>query len=117
MFSTGKISSYVSFPLDDLEMAPYLHTSEKSKHLPRRETQYELNSIICHYGSSNGGHYIGYGRNYLNDEWYEYYLFKFKNQIYMCRISLNQILISEISDKYLLRRLAYPFIMIKRKTK
>lgn len=58
-------------------MRPYLHISDAAKEKSntfanRRETQYELNSIICHYGSANGGHYIGYGRNYLNDEWYEY---------------------------------------------
>lgn len=69
MFSTGKIGSYVSFPLDDLDMRPYLHQTPKSKSM---ETLYELTGIICHYGSSNGGHYIAYARNYLNDEWYEY---------------------------------------------
>lgn len=73
MFSTGKISSYVSFPLDDLDMKPYLHVSNKNRNnLTRYETEYELCSITCHYGSSNGGHYIAYARNYLNEEWYEY---------------------------------------------
>ncbi len=66
MFS-NKISSYVSFPLDDLEMKPFVH-----KECKNQVTQYDLSSIICHYGGSNGGHYTCYARNYLDEEWYEF---------------------------------------------
>ena len=38
MFSTGKISSYVSFPLEDLEMRPYLHISDAAKEKSKRAT-------------------------------------------------------------------------------
>jgi ubiquitin carboxyl-terminal hydrolase 20/33 len=71
MLSSGKIGSYVSFPLDDLDMKSFIHSTKKSKR-SNRIAEYELCSIICHYGSSNGGHYIAYARNYLNEEWYEY---------------------------------------------
>lgn len=30
MFSTGKINSYVSFPLDNLNMQPFVHSGEKN---------------------------------------------------------------------------------------
>ncbi len=70
MFSTGKISSYVAFPLDDLDLQSYLHsTNPKSAN---QSTTYDLTAIICHYGNANGGHYIAYGRNHLTDDWYEY---------------------------------------------
>ena len=91
MFSTGKISSYVSFPLDELEMKPFVHkgknlrahsvTSNMENKLninlnliecKNQVTQYDLSSIICHYGGSNGGHYTCYACNYFDEEWYEF---------------------------------------------
>ena len=69
MFSAGKIGSYVCFPLDELEMRPYLHETPANAN---SVSQYELCSIICHYGGSNGGHYIAYARNCLDEEWYEF---------------------------------------------
>ncbi|UYV84077.1 USP20, partial [Cordylochernes scorpioides] len=44
MFSS-KIGNYVSFPLEGLDLAPFLHKA---------------------------GHYITYALNYLNEQWYEY---------------------------------------------
>ena len=88
MFSTGKISSYVSFPLDELEMKPFVHKGMRLKgrnfkislsklrykilECKNQVTQYDLSSIICHYGSSNGGHYTCYACNYFDEEWYEF---------------------------------------------
>ena len=93
MFSTGKINSYVEFPLDNLNMQPFVH---KSKFLKKKYflwlcktflfinkinfsieckneiTQYDLCSIICHHGGANGGHYTSYARNCFDEEWYEY---------------------------------------------
>ncbi|EFA07675.2 ubiquitin carboxyl-terminal hydrolase 20 [Tribolium castaneum] len=64
MFSS-KISSAVSFPLKGLDMRPYLHTDCISK-----VTTYELFSVICHYGTAGGGHYICYALN--GGQWYEF---------------------------------------------
>jgi ubiquitin carboxyl-terminal hydrolase 20/33 len=64
MFSS-KISSAVSFPLKGLDMRPYLHTDCVSK-----VTTYELFSVICHYGTAGGGHYISYALN--GGQWYEF---------------------------------------------
>lgn len=66
MFST-KIGSYVSFPLEGLDMGPYLHKDCKDQ-----VTVYDLISVICHHGTAGGGHYTAYSLNYINEQWYEY---------------------------------------------
>ncbi|XP_018331938.1 ubiquitin carboxyl-terminal hydrolase 20 [Agrilus planipennis] len=64
MFSS-KISSFVSFPLKNLDMRPYLHDNCVSK-----VTTYDLFSVICHHGTAGGGHYTCYSLN--AGEWYEF---------------------------------------------
>lgn len=66
MFSS-KISSYVSFPLEGLDMKPFLH-----KDCPSSVTTYNLVAVICHHGTAGGGHYTTYALNCINDQWYEF---------------------------------------------
>lgn len=66
MFSS-KISSNVSFPLEGLDMSPFLH-----KDCSRGVTTYDLVAVICHHGTAGSGHYTAYGLNYLNEQWYEF---------------------------------------------
>ncbi|KAG8041828.1 hypothetical protein G9C98_007132 [Cotesia typhae] len=66
MFSS-KIASYVSFPLDDLDMRPYLHKECVSK-----VATYDLISVICHHGTAGGGHYICYALNADSNQWFEF---------------------------------------------
>ncbi|XP_042164254.1 ubiquitin carboxyl-terminal hydrolase 33-like [Oncorhynchus tshawytscha] len=66
MFST-KIGTHVSFPLEGLELQPFL-AKDSSAHT----TSYDLLSIICHHGTASSGHYIAYCRNDLNNLWYEF---------------------------------------------
>lgn len=66
MFSS-KISSYVTFPLEGLDMAPFLHSE-----CPRSATTYDLMAVICHHGTAGFGHYTTYALNHLNDQWYEF---------------------------------------------
>lgn len=66
MFSS-KIGSYVSFPLDGLDMSPFLH-----RECPRTSTIYDLMAVICHHGTAGSGHYTTYALNHLNDQWYEF---------------------------------------------
>ncbi|CAF1020545.1 unnamed protein product [Rotaria sordida] len=62
-----KIGSYVSFPLVDLDMTPFIHKDCRSKiHM------YDLFACIVHYGRAGSGHYITYALNGLNQQWYEY---------------------------------------------
>ncbi|XP_058801569.1 ubiquitin carboxyl-terminal hydrolase 33 isoform X2 [Phymastichus coffea] len=66
MFSS-KIASYVSFPLDNLDMRPYLHKDCVSK-----VTTYNLISVICHHGTAGGGHYVCYALNAITNQWFEF---------------------------------------------
>ncbi|XP_051989437.1 LOW QUALITY PROTEIN: ubiquitin carboxyl-terminal hydrolase 33 [Xyrauchen texanus] len=66
MFS-AKISTHVSFPLEGLEMQPFL-----AKDSSAQTTTYDLLSVICHHGTASSGHYIAYCRNELNQLWYEF---------------------------------------------
>jgi ubiquitin C-terminal hydrolase len=65
--STTKTHSTVSFPLSDLELSEnYTRTSQDT------DSKYSLNSIVLHKGQANFGHYIAYGKNSINNEWYEF---------------------------------------------
>ncbi|XP_064649642.1 ubiquitin carboxyl-terminal hydrolase 20-like [Lineus longissimus] len=66
-FTSSKISSYVQFPLEGLDMGPYLH-----KECTSTVTNYELIAVICHHGNVGVGHYIAYCLNALSDQWYEF---------------------------------------------
>uniref|UniRef100_A0A8D1DB06 Ubiquitin carboxyl-terminal hydrolase n=1 Tax=Sus scrofa TaxID=9823 RepID=A0A8D1DB06_PIG len=66
MFST-KISTHVSFPLEGLDLQPFL-----AKDSPTQIVTYDLLSVICHHGTASSGHYIAYCRNNLNNLWYEF---------------------------------------------
>ncbi|KAG7259885.1 hypothetical protein CRUP_038010 [Coryphaenoides rupestris] len=66
MFST-KIGTHVSFPLDGLDLQPFL-----AKDSTTQTTTYDLLSVICHHGTASSGHYIAYCRNDLNNLWYEF---------------------------------------------
>nr|KAF6508967.1 ubiquitin specific peptidase 33 [Rousettus aegyptiacus] len=66
MFST-KISTHVSFPLEGLDLQPFL-----AKDSPAQIVTYDLLSVICHHGTASSGHYIAYCRNNLNNHWYEF---------------------------------------------
>lgn len=46
-------------------MQPYLHKNCVSK-----VSTYELFSVICHQGTSSGGHYLSYALN--SGQWYEF---------------------------------------------
>uniref|UniRef100_A0A4W6FWG1 Ubiquitin carboxyl-terminal hydrolase n=1 Tax=Lates calcarifer TaxID=8187 RepID=A0A4W6FWG1_LATCA len=66
MFST-KISTHVSFPLEGLDLQPFL-----AKDSSAQTTNYDLLSVICHHGTASSGHYIAYCRNDVNNLWYEF---------------------------------------------
>ncbi|XP_025408642.1 ubiquitin carboxyl-terminal hydrolase 33-like [Sipha flava] len=67
MFSS-KITSYVTFPVDGLDLRPYVHKDCRSQ-----VTTYKLVSVICHHGTiGSGGHYTCYSLNPINEQWYEF---------------------------------------------
>ncbi|XP_044120629.1 ubiquitin carboxyl-terminal hydrolase 20 isoform X1 [Neovison vison] len=62
-----KISSHVTFPLEGLDLRPFLAKECKSQ-----ITTYDLLSVICHHGTAGSGHYIAYCQNVINGQWYEF---------------------------------------------
>ena len=67
MFSS-KISTFVSFPVEGLDMRPYLH-----KNCTDQITEYDLIATICHHGGAGGyGHYTAYALNDRSMQWYEF---------------------------------------------
>ncbi|XP_067294751.1 ubiquitin carboxyl-terminal hydrolase 20 isoform X2 [Pseudorasbora parva] len=62
-----KINSHVSFPLEGLDLKPFL-AKESSSQI----TTYDLLSVICHHGTAGSGHYIAYCQNVINGQWYEF---------------------------------------------
>ncbi|XP_075166513.1 ubiquitin specific protease 20/33 [Haematobia irritans] len=64
---SSKISSHVEFPLENLDMRPYIHKDCKSQ-----VANYNLTAVICHHGTVGGGHYTCLARNAFTDRWYEF---------------------------------------------
>ncbi|XP_067868283.1 ubiquitin carboxyl-terminal hydrolase 20 isoform X1 [Heterodontus francisci] len=62
-----KVNSHVSFPLEGLDLRPFL-----SKESASQITTYDLLSVICHHGTAGSGHYIAYCQNVINGQWYEF---------------------------------------------
>ncbi|XP_060613533.2 ubiquitin carboxyl-terminal hydrolase 20 isoform X2 [Anolis sagrei] len=62
-----KINSHVSFPLEGLDLRPFL-----AKESASQITTYDLLSVICHHGTAGSGHYIAYCQNVINGQWYEF---------------------------------------------
>lgn len=82
-FYSSKISTYVSFPLEGLNMKSYLH-----KDCQDEVTSYDLMSVICHHGTAGGGHYTAYCLNYINDQWYEF------DDQYVTEVDFQQVMSS-----------------------
>lgn len=80
-FYSSKVSSYVSFPLDSLDMKKYLHRDCSSQ-----VTLYDLHAVICHHGTAGGGHYTAYCLNYINDQWYEF------DDQYVTEVDVGQVI-------------------------
>jgi ubiquitin carboxyl-terminal hydrolase 8 len=61
-----KISSFVDYPLNNLNLSPYVLNSKSS------DSIYNLYGTCNHTGTLNGGHYIATCKNSQNKEWYKY---------------------------------------------
>ncbi|KAI1286870.1 Ubiquitin carboxyl-terminal hydrolase 20 [Halotydeus destructor] len=64
---SSKISSQVTFPLEGLDMSPYI-----ANDLEGNVTTYDLTAVICHRGTPAFGHYTSYCLNANNQQWYEF---------------------------------------------
>lgn len=80
-FYSSKIGTYVSFPLDSLDLKPFLH-----KDCTSEVTLYDLVAVICHHGTAGSGHYTAYCLNYINEQWYEF------DDTYVTEVDINQVI-------------------------
>ncbi|XP_067940875.1 ubiquitin carboxyl-terminal hydrolase 20-like isoform X2 [Watersipora subatra] len=74
---SSKITTHVSFPLEGLDLSPYIKKDTE----PYCDGRYRLTGVICHLGSFAGGHYKAYARHPANQAWYEY------DDQYVCEVS------------------------------
>lgn len=69
-----KLNNIIEFPIDELDVSPYLHPNNISKY-----KKYSLFAINNHTNFSNFGfngisfgHYYSYCKNYTNNKWYNF---------------------------------------------
>jgi ubiquitin carboxyl-terminal hydrolase 20/33 len=67
-YFSSKISRHIAFPLNDLDMGPYLKDSARAG----RNCNYELCAVITHYGGAGGGHYVSFAKNSSHNSWFEF---------------------------------------------
>lgn len=70
-YFSSKIGTHVSFPIDNLDLMPYLHETTMTEN-GRSETRYYLSAIINHRGTFGGGHYVAYCKNHSTGQWFEF---------------------------------------------
>ncbi|XP_074535791.1 ubiquitin carboxyl-terminal hydrolase 2a isoform X2 [Halichoeres trimaculatus] len=62
---TGKLSTFVNFPVTDLDLREFASQSSIN-------AVYNLYAVSNHSGTTTGGHYTAYCRNPSNREWYTF---------------------------------------------
>ena len=74
-----KNERYVEYPLNGLDLRPYMHPdmtkSTSGKEIKSEElgSIYDLIAVICHHGAGvRSGHYTSYCRNMDKNEWYHF---------------------------------------------
>ena len=72
---------YVSFPIDDLDLSPYVIGYKKDKYI------YELYGVCNHSGGVMGGHYTAYVKN-ANGKWYHF------NDTSVSEVGINESIIT-----------------------
>ncbi len=65
--NNSKIDTVVDFPINELDISQYVMSNEEN--LPLK---YDLFAIANHYGSMGFGHYIAFGKNHFDNNWYEF---------------------------------------------
>ena len=64
-YGYGKNNSLIDFPLDNLDMGPYICGPYKEN------SKYDLFAVSQHYGGTGGGHYTAICKN-IDGNWYNY---------------------------------------------
>jgi len=71
-YRRDKIDANVDFPLEGLDMAPFMASSTDAANgsAPAQSTVYDLFAVSNHFGGMGGGHYTAYCKNLINGRWY-----------------------------------------------
>uniref|UniRef100_A0A1B0BMZ2 Ubiquitin carboxyl-terminal hydrolase n=1 Tax=Glossina palpalis gambiensis TaxID=67801 RepID=A0A1B0BMZ2_9MUSC len=67
--SYKKKLNYLRFPLQNLDMSPYITVSERKRSTP---TLYRLYAVSNHYGFMESGHYTAFCKNDALNHWYKF---------------------------------------------
>ena len=62
-----KLDTPVDFPLEGLDLAPYIMASRSAATLP---PIYDLVAVSNHFGSTGGGHYTAFAKHSVDGRWY-----------------------------------------------
>jgi len=68
--SNDKIDTYISFPLDGLDLNEYIIKDDSNKDGNSSSTTYDLVAVSNHTGSLTSGHYTTYAKNVQDGKWY-----------------------------------------------
>lgn len=69
-FGNGqKLDTLVEFPLEGLDMAPYIMSQKQLRSGPMI---YDCFGVSNHFGSSGFGHYTAFGKHPLSGDWYNF---------------------------------------------
>ena len=68
-FGGQKLDTLVEFPLEGLDMRPYVLNPEQKN---GDGLLYDCFGISNHFGGCGGGHYTAYAKNPLNGQWYDF---------------------------------------------
>ena len=73
-FGRQKINTYVEYPLEDLDMTPYLLEETRTTLARPEMAHYELLGVVNHSGTADFGHYFAFCKDGYNggDNWFEY---------------------------------------------
>ena len=70
--SYEKINTYVSFPLNELNLIDYLAKAEHDRSRDPSSTTYDLVAVANHMGTMSSGHYTTFAKYCANDQWYSF---------------------------------------------
>ena len=68
-FGGQKLDTFVDFPLEGLDMRPYLDADMSGNDEP---ILYDAIGVSNHFGNAGFGHYTAYAKNPQTDTWYNF---------------------------------------------
>lgn len=70
IYSNEKIDTFISFPLNELDLDKYIIRDDNDPNQKTSSTKYDLVAVSNHTGSLISGHYTTYAKSIQNQDWY-----------------------------------------------